>query len=211
MQRSTASPSAAMQLTGNDCAASQYNDTNQTAAMTHTLSCGRFGCQTVFVYAVGTNWPTVNRVISDHSLVCKGGFYTFHSPPRADTHDPQHAPSPPPPAPESLGVKNSNRNNEVSAGACKRRRKEDKRKKELEEDEYTEDVQPKSVKCRGCQKTIRLDKRSRYYPGLWVKHRGKCPGIRKIEGDKKTNQEKMGFRLNPERRPPAASSFGASW
>jgi hypothetical protein len=173
-----------MQLTGNDCTASQYNDTNQTAAKTHTLSCGRFGCQTVFVYAVGTNWPTVNRVISDHSLVCKGGFYMpSHSPPHADTHNTQNAPSPPPLAPEGLSVENSNRDDEVSAGGHKRRkrRKENKRKQELEEDEYTEDVQPKSVKCRGCQKTIRLDKRSRYYPGLWIKHRGKCRGIRKIE------------------------------
>ncbi|KAK6975097.1 hypothetical protein R3P38DRAFT_3377867 [Favolaschia claudopus] len=30
------------------------------------------------------------------------------------------------------------------------------------------------VQCRKCQKEIRLDKRSEYYPGLWQKHRGRC-------------------------------------
>jgi hypothetical protein len=197
-----------MQPTDNDCIASRDNNTNKTAAKTHTLNCGRFGCSTIFVYAVDTDWPTVSRLISEHSLVCKGGFYTLsNSLPRADTHDTQHAPSSPPLAPESLGVENSHCDDEVSvrgckrkrkedeytedvqpksvkSRGCKRRRKEDERKQGLEEDEYTEDVQPKSVKCRGCQKAIRLDKRSRYYPGLWVKHRGKCPGIRKIEVSK---------------------------
>jgi hypothetical protein len=185
MQRSTASPSTIMQSADNDCVASQNNDTNKTAAKTHTQSCGRFGCPAIFVYAVGTDWPTVSRLINDHSLVCMGGFYRLsHLPPRANPHDIPHTPSPPPPAPESLGVETSNREDEVSAGGCKRRRKEDKRKEELEDDEYTEDVQPTSVRCRGCQKAISLDKRSRYYPGLWVKHRGKCPGIRKIEVSK---------------------------
>jgi hypothetical protein len=182
MQRTTASPSTIMQSTDNDCVASQCNDINKTAAKTHTQSCGRFGCPTIFVYAVDTDWPTVSRLINDHSMVCKGGFYRLsHLPPRAETHDIQNAPSPPPPAPESLGIETGGRDDEVSAGGCKQRRKEDKRKEELEGDEYTEDVQPTSVRCRGCQKAISLDKRSRYYPGLWVKHRGKCPGIRKIE------------------------------
>ncbi|KIK45320.1 hypothetical protein CY34DRAFT_539875 [Suillus luteus UH-Slu-Lm8-n1] len=198
MQRSTTSPSTTTKSTDIDCIASQHNTIKKTSAQTYTLNCGRFGCPVIFIYGAGTDWPTVSSHISDHSLVCRGGFYTLsHSPPRADTHDTQQAPSPPPPTPEGLGAKNSNRDNKVSSGSCKRRRKEDKRKQELEEDEYTADVQPISVKCRGCQKAIKLDKRSRYYPGLWVKHRGKCPGIRKIE-------EKMGFRRiqNGAHQPP---------
>ncbi|KAG2068930.1 hypothetical protein BDR04DRAFT_1206368 [Suillus decipiens] len=87
-------------------------------------------------------------------------------------------PRPPRLAPERLGVDN---NNQVIAGSSKRRKKEDQRKQDLDNDEYTEDVQPTSVRCHGCQKVISLDKRSRYYPGLWVKHRGKCPGIRKLK------------------------------
>ncbi|KAG1762727.1 hypothetical protein EDD22DRAFT_952897 [Suillus occidentalis] len=90
---------------------------------------------------------------------------------------------------------------------CKRRRTEDERKQELKEDEYTGDVQPTSVKCRLCKKAIKLDDRYMYYPEMWDRHRGTCPGIRKIERDKKTNQEKMGLPSNLERCPTAASSF----
>ncbi|KAG2032094.1 hypothetical protein BDR03DRAFT_970907 [Suillus americanus] len=181
MQKSTASPSAAVQSPDNDCVASQYNNIKKTAAQTHTLNCGRSRCQVVFIYAAGTDWPTVNRLLKDHSLVCKGGLYLHtNSPPRSDTNDPQYALNPPQPIPESSGVNNGNRDDEVVAGGRKRR-KEGKRKQELENDEYTEDVQPTSVRCRGCQKAISLDKRSRYYPGLWVKHSGKYRGILKLE------------------------------
>ncbi|KAG1883438.1 hypothetical protein F4604DRAFT_1617903 [Suillus subluteus] len=162
-----------MQSTGNDCVASQPNDIKQTAAQTHTPACGRAGCPVVIVYGVGTDWPTVSRLLNDHSLVCKGGLYLLaNSPPRSDPHDPQYAISPPQGIPESSGIDKGNRGDEVVAGGRKRR-KEDRRKQELENDEYTEDVQPTSVRCCGCQKAISLDKRSRYYPGLWVKHRSK--------------------------------------
>ncbi|KAG2032558.1 hypothetical protein BDR03DRAFT_747402 [Suillus americanus] len=181
MQRSTANPSAAVQSSDNNCIASQCNDTNKTADETHTLNCGRSRCPVVFVYAAGTDWPTVSQLLNDHSLVCKGGLYVHaNTPPRADKHDAQYAIIPPQPIPEGSGINNGNRDDEVVAGGRKRR-KEDKRKQELENDEYTEDVQPTSVRCRGCQKAISLDKRSRYYPGLWVKHRGKCRGILKLE------------------------------
>jgi hypothetical protein len=181
-KKTVARPSATMQSTDNDCVASQRNDAKKMTTETHMLNCGRFGCPVVFIYDVDTDWPTVSCFLNDHSLVCKGGFYGLsHLPPRANIHD---ALSPPLLAPESLGVKTSNCEDEVGAGGCKRRRKEDKRKQELEDDEYTEDVQPTSVRCCGCQKAISLDKRSRYYPGLWVKHRGKCPGIRKIDVSK---------------------------
>ncbi|KAG2153720.1 uncharacterized protein EDB93DRAFT_1134279, partial [Suillus bovinus] len=170
MQQSTPSPSAAMQSTSNDCVASRNPTIKQTTARTHMLPCGRVGCPVVFVYGDGTDWPTVSRLINGHSPVCKGGFYGLnHAPPRSDKHDAQQGLSSPQLAPR------------IIAGGSKRRKKENERKQELQDDEYTEDVQPTSVTCRGCQKAITIDKRSRYYPGLWVKHRGKCPGIRKIE------------------------------
>ncbi|KAG2094282.1 hypothetical protein BD769DRAFT_1519205 [Suillus cothurnatus] len=178
MQKSTASPSAVVQSTDNGCVASQPKVINQTIAQTHTLHCGRAGCPVVFVYDVGTDWPTVNRLVNDHSLVCDGGFFVLaNSPPRADAHDAQYASNPPQLVSESLGIHNGN----GTTPRGSKRRKEDQRIQELENDEYTEDVQPTSVKCRGCQKAISLDKRSRYYPGLWIKHRGKCRGILKLE------------------------------
>ncbi|KAG2118499.1 hypothetical protein BD769DRAFT_1641760 [Suillus cothurnatus] len=207
MQKSTATPSADVQSTDNDCIASQFDDTHKTTAKTHTLNCGRSRCPAAFVYAVGTDWPTVSRLINDHALVCKGGLYVLaNSPPRADKDDPQYALSPAQLVPKSSGINNCNRDDEVIASISKRRKKEDQRKQELEDDEYTEDVQPKSVRCRGCQKAISLDKRSRYYPGLWVKHRGKCPRILKLETDKKLARSP----LNPEQHPPATSPFDAS-
>ncbi|KAG1834645.1 hypothetical protein DFJ58DRAFT_710690, partial [Suillus subalutaceus] len=182
-----------MQPSDNDCVASQCNDKNKTAPKTHTLNCGRYRCPVVFVYAVDTDWPTVSRLLNDHSLVCKGGLYVLaDSPPRSDTHDAQYVLSPPQVVHESLGIDNGNRDDEVVAGGRKRR-KEDQRKQELENDEYTEDVQPTSVRCRGCQKAISLDKRSRYYPGLWVKHRSKCPGILELEEDKELTRRRDWF------------------
>ncbi|KAG2149099.1 uncharacterized protein EDB93DRAFT_1225938, partial [Suillus bovinus] len=102
------------------------------------LPCGRVGCPVVFVYGVGTVWPTVSCVINGHSPACRGGFYGLnHAPPRSNTYEAQQ--------------------------------------EELENDKYIEDVQPTSVRCCRCQKAISLDKRSKYYPGLWLKHRGKVP------------------------------------
>ncbi|KAG2153735.1 uncharacterized protein EDB93DRAFT_1134451 [Suillus bovinus] len=196
MNNTTPSPSAAMQSTNNDCAASQHHTINQTTAQTHMLPCGRAGCPTVFVYGVGTNWPTVSCLISDHSLVCKGGLYGLnHAPPRSDTREAQQALSPAQLAPESI------------AGGRKRRKKEDERKQELEDDEYTEDVQPTSVTCCGCHKVITIDQRSRYYPGLWLKHRGKCPGILQ---DRELTRRRDRFLLSKaEWHSPATYSFDA--
>ncbi|KAG2340688.1 hypothetical protein BDR05DRAFT_966556 [Suillus weaverae] len=176
------------------------------AAEPYTLDCGRAGCPVVFVYDVGTDWDTVSRLVNDHSLVCKGGLYGLaRSPPRSDMHGAQHALSPPQPAPVNFG---GSHDNEVIAGGTKQRKNEDERKQDLEDDEYTEDVQPTSVRCCGCQKVISLDKRRRYYPGLWDKHRGKCPGILKIERDKKLTSGRDW--IFPSNLPPAASSFDAS-
>ena len=76
-------------------------------------------------------------------------------------------------------------------------RKEAERKMELEMDEWTTDVMPTSVKCRGCQKVICLDSRSRYYPGLWDKHRKKCPKIKLYEM-MKVNRHSVAFDSREE-------------
>ncbi|KAG5642376.1 hypothetical protein DXG03_002951 [Asterophora parasitica] len=69
--------------------------------------------------------------------------------------------------------------NNVGPGATRRTNitSKEERRRLLVEDEWADDVQPTSVKCRGCMKTVCLDGRSEYYPGLWHKHRGKCPQI----------------------------------
>ncbi|KAG1899416.1 uncharacterized protein F5891DRAFT_917965, partial [Suillus fuscotomentosus] len=139
-------------------------------------------CPAVFVYDDGTDWPTVNRLVDDHDLVCTGLFHGLSpSRPPTDSQGSQHAPSPPQLTPGSWSINNGNRDDFIIGSSSKRRQKEDERKEDLENDEYTDDVQPTSVRCCGCSKIICLDKRSRYYPGLWIKHRGKCRGILKLE------------------------------
>ncbi|KAG1720637.1 hypothetical protein EDB19DRAFT_1775961 [Suillus lakei] len=211
MQNST---TIAMHLTDADRVASQANTRRQTAARPYTINCGRPGCPVVFVFEVGTDWYTLSRLISRHNPVCTGGLYgldLLHPP--SDTHSAQNAPSPPllapgssclhngnhsapnvpsPPllVPESSGLRNGNHNNEVVVLSSKQRKKEDKRREKLESDQYAGDVRPTSVRCRGCNKDICLDRRSRFYSGLWLKHRGKCPGILRMKQDHLARSER---------------------
>ncbi|KAJ7692291.1 hypothetical protein B0H17DRAFT_1200620 [Mycena rosella] len=53
-------------------------------------------------------------------------------------------------------------------------RSETERRRTLENDQWTMSVGPYEVVCRGCRRPIKLDRRSRYYPGLWEKHRDRC-------------------------------------
>ncbi|KAJ6505786.1 hypothetical protein C8R47DRAFT_1102420 [Mycena vitilis] len=53
-------------------------------------------------------------------------------------------------------------------------RTEAQRRALLLADPWTHEVGPHHVVCGGCSHTISLDKRSRYYPGLWEKHRLRC-------------------------------------
>ncbi|KAJ6579086.1 hypothetical protein DFH09DRAFT_338117 [Mycena vulgaris] len=55
---------------------------------------------------------------------------------------------------------------------------EAQRKAALEADPWTLKVEFTKLVCRGCGRTIRLDGRSRYYPGLWWKHREHCERVR---------------------------------
>ncbi|KAJ7775341.1 hypothetical protein B0H16DRAFT_1712923 [Mycena metata] len=57
-------------------------------------------------------------------------------------------------------------------------RTEAQRRALLKGDVWTKKVRPHSVDCRGCKQTIKLDGRSRYYPGLWEKHRERCNGVK---------------------------------
>ena len=54
------------------------------------------------------------------------------------------------------------------------------RKALLEADPYACKVRVHWVRCFGCDNDISLDKRSEYYPGLWIKHRRKCKEIAKL-------------------------------
>ncbi|KAG1720640.1 hypothetical protein EDB19DRAFT_1776006, partial [Suillus lakei] len=212
-----------------DRVASQANISRQTTALTYTLNCGRSGCPVVFVFEVGTDWRTLSRLIDRHNPVCTGGLYGLDLPrPPSDTHSAQNAPSPPllapgssclhngnhsaqhapsPPllVPESSGLHNGNHNNEVVVLSSKQRTKEDKRREKLESDQYTENVQPISVRCRGCNKDIRLDRRSRFYSGLWLKHRGKCPGILRMKQDYLARGERGFCPQNTEHRTASDS------
>ncbi|KAF8172935.1 hypothetical protein K438DRAFT_2055135 [Mycena galopus ATCC 62051] len=58
-------------------------------------------------------------------------------------------------------------------------RTEAQRRAVLVSDFWTAAVAPHQVRCRGCKNIIKLDARSRYYPGLWEKHRERCEGVQK--------------------------------
>ncbi|KAG1773520.1 hypothetical protein EDD22DRAFT_1046706 [Suillus occidentalis] len=110
-----------MYSTDNDYIASQYNATQKTpTAPTPHIVAGHdirpFSYMTMLL-------PGPQLTASSMISVCS-----------------QHAPSPPQLSPESWGVNNDNRNNEVIARSSKRRQKEDGRKETLENDEYTDDV-----------------------------------------------------------------------
>ncbi|KAJ7739475.1 hypothetical protein DFH07DRAFT_840250 [Mycena maculata] len=59
-------------------------------------------------------------------------------------------------------------------------RTEAERRIALETDPWTNSVNPHDVLCRGCRRVIKLDRRSRYYPGLWEKHRDRCEHVSKM-------------------------------
>lgn len=159
----------------------QHSDTTQTAMnRAYTVQCGR--CQAVIEYDTHTDWPTVNHLVNKHLGICPAKL-DLHRPasshPPSKTHDTQNTLSHS--SIKSMGADDSKHDDQFSAGRRKKKKKEAQRKRELEDDEFTYRVRPTSVRCHGCKKKIRLDKRSRYYPGLWTKHRRKCRGIQKIE------------------------------
>jgi hypothetical protein len=56
------------------------------------------------------------------------------------------------------------------------------RKAFLERDQWARDVEPRSVRCAGCEQTLSLDKRKgAFYASLWLKHRASCREIKRLK------------------------------
>ncbi|KAK7052763.1 hypothetical protein R3P38DRAFT_3255847 [Favolaschia claudopus] len=51
----------------------------------------------------------------------------------------------------------------------------------LSKDPWVRDFGAHHVSCKGCNKRLKLDRRSLFYPGLWNKHREKCKAIMAAE------------------------------
>ncbi|KAG2031893.1 hypothetical protein BDR03DRAFT_971485, partial [Suillus americanus] len=192
-----------------DRAATQHAAISKTATKrTYTHKCGR--CRTVLEYDTHTDWPTINLLVNEHYFACPikldfRGPAPSHFPSEPD--DTQNAPSLPHDSNENMGADDGRHDEPSIVAFSKQRKSEARRKQELEDDEYTYNVRSTTVRCRGCDKEISLDKRSRYYPGLWMKHRGKCTGIQKIENEKFARSGDEFCPSIVERRPTAASSF----
>jgi hypothetical protein len=158
------------------------NITQTAAHHTYTQKCGR--CPAVIEYDARADWPTVSRLVSEHWAACPSRLSVYshgHSQPTPESYATRNASSSRQGSTGCLGADDGDHNVQVITGCNKQRKTEAERKQELENDEYCSDVQPTSVICRGCEKDISLDKRSRYYPGLWRKHKQKCPGIQRME------------------------------
>ncbi|KAJ7289757.1 hypothetical protein C8J57DRAFT_1706460 [Mycena rebaudengoi] len=84
---------------------------------------------------------------------------------------------------------------------------EEERKAILENDVYTSSVDVHQVTCRGCGRTIKTDRRSTYYPGLWEKHRERCRGVVKMEDEK---GRKDATAAEAETSTPIASTSGTA-
>jgi len=88
------------------------------------------------------------------------------------------------------GGSTSRTSSSSSASGKKTARTEAERRLALESDEWTLRVTPHEVVCRGCRRTIKLDRRSRYYPGLWEKHRDRCEHVSKM-GEEMEAEERL--------------------
>ncbi|KAG1877614.1 hypothetical protein DFJ58DRAFT_909377 [Suillus subalutaceus] len=189
--------------------ATRQSDMTQTAVnRAYTIQCGR--CQAVIEYDTHAGWPTISLLVNEHLGTCPAKL-DFHEPAPShlpsETYGTENAPSHN--FDDNMGADNSKHDIQVIAG-CRKLKTEARRKRELEDDEYTYSVRPTSVRCHGCEKEISLDKRSRYYPGLWSKHRRKCRGIQKMEKDKLDKPATSGDSVCPwsaGRRSTASSSF----
>ncbi|KAG6335794.1 hypothetical protein ID866_3290 [Astraeus odoratus] len=146
------------------------------------IPCGR--CNAVIQHDSRAPWSVVSELVNMHWEACPaaplpppspstsssaGGVENTSSLPRRGNGE-RELPGP-----------SRNTSSIAPAGWERKRKTEEQRKRELEEDDFTENVTATSVICRGCRKQISLDKRSRYYPGLWVKHKSKCPDVSRIK------------------------------
>lgn len=171
-------------------------------------------CNYVFNYPKDAPWSEAFQIVCEHWKMCltkiKSGcriyncdlmltlFMTCSGEVTASrgeevTNVDSGSPSPtvasedtPPPA------KRTRTTSQSSAGPSRKRKKNvmDKgsRRQLIESDPWARNTTSKSVECKGCGRTIKLDKRSDYYPGLWHKHRNKCPAIHRLESAEKRSK-----------------------
>ncbi|KAI5980803.1 hypothetical protein EDD15DRAFT_2381210 [Pisolithus albus] len=178
------------------------------------IPCGR--CKAVIQHDSRAPWSVVSKLVAMHWEACPGSPHVLLTKLPPLTLGIQPTPPRPTTPPIALSACASaqhdteNPSSTTAAGWERKRKTEEQRKRELEEDEFTADVTVTSVTCVGCGKQISLDKRSRYYPGLWVKHRNKCPDVEKIKRVAKSSE----YRQLPDGEesvpPPPPSTIASS-
>ncbi|KAF9489290.1 hypothetical protein BDN71DRAFT_1456296 [Pleurotus eryngii] len=141
-------------------------------------------CDYKFHYPEGTPWNVVNDMVNNHWSVCPGSISASMARSRhMAAADPRYSGALS--VQEGLEGGSSNDENDADTQVRRNRKKnmmdETERKKKLEEDPWAVEVTPVSVRCGACTRLVSLDKRSRYYPGLWLKHREKCMEIKRLE------------------------------
>lgn len=161
---------------------SSTNHLHRSQSRLRCIPCGR--CKAVIQHDSRAPWGVVNKLVSMHSgtqpkaLGPSTSSIVSSTTPAHDT--PQSMPKRNDSQREFSGP-TRNTSSATAAGWERKRKTEEQRKRELEEDEFTANVTVTRVTCVGCGKQISLDKRSRYYPGLWVKHRNKCPDVERLK------------------------------
>lgn len=161
---------------------SSTNHLHRSQSRLRCIPCGR--CKAVIQHDSRAPWGVVNKLVSMHSgtqpkaLDPSTSSIVSSTTPAHDT--PQSMPKRNDSQREFSGP-TRNTSSATAAGWERKRKTEEQRKRELEEDEFTANVTVTRVTCVGCGKQISLDKRSRYYPGLWVKHRNKCPDVERLK------------------------------
>ncbi|KAF7433546.1 hypothetical protein PC9H_005504 [Pleurotus ostreatus] len=148
-----------------------------------TVPCGR--CSFLFYYPEGTPWNIVNDMVNGHWNVCPGSISASVAKSRHVATDPRYPPPFAGARQDNREGSSSNDENDGDPNSKRNRKKnmmdESERKKKLEDDPWALEVTPISVRCGACTRLVSLDKRSRFYPGLWLKHREKCMEIKRLE------------------------------
>ncbi|KAJ7225124.1 hypothetical protein B0H12DRAFT_1149501 [Mycena haematopus] len=171
-------------------------------ALAFRNECGRRGCGHVFEYDGPNPLGNIQRLVREHSAVCRGQraeTTSLRTPYRGGSSSPSSSGSTtddnardirsPSPSPSratrhtstSTSTAEADLPGSLPSAPKKSARTEAERRLALESDPCALRVTPHDVLCAGCRRTIKLDRRSRYYPGLWEKHRERCEGVAKIE------------------------------
>ncbi|KAJ7260635.1 hypothetical protein C8J57DRAFT_1514568 [Mycena rebaudengoi] len=84
---------------------------------------------------------------------------------------------------------------------------EEERKVILESDPWTLEIDVHKVRCGGCKQVIKTDRRSTYYPGLWLKHRDRCREVMRMEHEQEIKDTAS---TDGEAPTPIASTRGVT-